>query len=65
MYYSTQLYILQDSLGPIKCVLIREVSSFQGANKSYCYEVGTQSSVLIREQFHCMHVQVQASIIYI
>ncbi len=28
-----------DPLGPIKCVLIREVSSFQGANN--LYEVGT------------------------
>ncbi len=36
-----------DTLGPIKCVLIREVSSFQGANN--IYEVGTWSSVLIRE----------------
>ncbi len=33
----------------IKCVLIREVSSFQGANNTYLYEVGTRSSVLIRE----------------
>ncbi len=30
-----------DTLGPIKCVLIREVSSFQGANNTYLYEVGT------------------------
>ncbi len=35
-----------DTLRPIKCVLIREVSSFQGANNTYLYEVG---SVLIRE----------------
>ncbi len=38
-----------DTLGPIKCVLIREVSSFQGANNTSIYEVGTWSSVLIRE----------------
>ncbi len=38
-----------DTLGPIKCVLIREVSSFQGATNTYLYEVGTWSSVLIRE----------------
>ncbi len=31
------------------CVLIREVSSFQGANITYLYEVGIWSSVLIRE----------------
>ncbi len=30
-------------------VLIREVSSFQGANNAHLYEVGTWSSVLIRE----------------
>ncbi len=38
-----------NTLGPIKCVLIREMSSFQGANNRYLYEVGTWSSVLIRE----------------
>ncbi len=38
-----------DTLGPIKCVLIREVSSFQGANNTYLHKVGTWSSVLIRE----------------
>jgi len=38
-----------DTLGPLKCVLIRGVSSFQGANNTYLYEVGTWSSVLIRE----------------
>ncbi len=38
-----------DTLGPLKCVLIREVSSFQGANNTYLYEVGTWSSVMIRE----------------
>ncbi len=38
-----------DTLGPMKCVLIREVSSFQGVNTTYLYEVGTWSSVLIRE----------------
>ncbi len=38
-----------DTLGPIKCVLIREVSSFQGANNASLYELGTWSSVLIRE----------------
>ncbi len=37
-----------DILGPIKRVLLREVSSFQGANYTYLYEVGTWSSVLIR-----------------
>ncbi len=35
-----------DTLRPPKC---REVSSFQGANNTYLYEVGTWSSVLIRE----------------
>ena len=38
-----------DTLGPLKCVLIRGVSSFHGANNTYLYEVGTWSSVLIRE----------------
>ena len=38
-----------DTLGPLKCVLIRGVSSFQGANNAYLYEVRTGSSVLIRE----------------
>ena len=38
-----------DTLGPLKCVLVREVSSFQGANITYLYRVGTWSSVLIRE----------------
>ncbi len=42
-----------DTLGPIKCVLIREVSSFQGVNSTYLhvhvYEVGTWPSILIRE----------------
>ncbi len=38
-----------DTFGPIKCVLIREVSSFQGANSTHIYEVGTWASVLIRE----------------
>jgi len=38
-----------DTLGPLKCVLIRGVSSFQGANNTYLYEVGTWSSVLIGE----------------
>jgi len=38
-----------DTLGPLKCVLIRGVSSFQGANNTYLYEVGTWSSVLIRK----------------
>ncbi len=32
-----------DALGPIKCVLIREVSSFRGR---IIYRVGTWSSVL-------------------
>ena len=31
------------------CVCTREVSSFQGENITYLYEVGTWSSVLIRE----------------
>ncbi len=35
-----------DTFGPTKCVLIREASSFQGG---ILYEVGTWSSVLIRE----------------
>ncbi len=38
-----------DTLGPIKCVLVREVFSFHGANNTYLYEVGTWSSVLIKE----------------
>ncbi len=38
-----------DTLGPMKCDLIREVSSFRGANNTYLYEVWTWSSVLIRE----------------
>ena len=38
-----------DAFGPLKCVLIRGVSSFQGANNTYLYEVGTWSSVLTRE----------------
>ena len=38
-----------DTLGPLVCVLIRGVSSFQGANNTYLCEVGTWSSVLIRE----------------
>ena len=38
-----------DTLGPLKCVLIRGVSSFQGANNTYLYEVGTWSSVLNKE----------------
>ncbi len=38
-----------DTFGKINRVLIREVSSFQGANNTYFYKVGTWSSVLIRE----------------
>jgi len=38
-----------DTLGPLKCVLIRGVSSFQGENNTYLYKVGIWSSVLIRE----------------
>ncbi len=38
-----------DTLGPIKCVLIREMSSFQGVNNTHLYEFGTWSSILIRE----------------
>ncbi len=38
-----------DTPGPLKCVLIREVSSFQGVNNTYLYDVGTWSSVLNRE----------------
>ena len=34
---------------PLKCVLIRGVSSFQEANNTYLYEVGTWASVLIGE----------------
>ncbi len=34
---------------PTKCVPIREGSSFQGANTTYLLEVGTSSSILIRE----------------
>ncbi len=37
------------TLGPMKCVLIREVSSFQGSNNTCVYEVGTWTSVPIRE----------------
>ncbi len=32
-----------DCLEPIKCALIREVSSFQGTNNASLYEVGTWS----------------------
>ena len=39
----------RDTIGPLKCVLIREVSSFQGKNNTYLYIVGTWSSVLIKE----------------
>ncbi len=43
-----------DALGPMKFALIRVVSSFQGAN--ILYEVGTWSSVLIREvSFNPIH----------
>ncbi len=42
---SSSCVILFYALGPMKCVLITEVSSFQGAFN----EVGTWSSVLIRE----------------
>ena len=38
-----------DTLGLLKCVLIREVSSFQGANITYLYGVGTWSSVRVSE----------------
>ncbi len=39
-----------DTLGPINCVLIREVSSLQGTNNACFHEVWTWSiSVLIRE----------------
>ncbi len=37
--------LIRAPLGP----LIREVSSYQGVNNTYIYEVGTWSSVLIRE----------------
>ena len=37
-----------DTIGLLNCVLIREVSSFQGVNNTYLYEVGTWSGVLIR-----------------
>ncbi len=33
-----------DTLGPLNCILIKEVSSFQGANSTYLYKVGTWSS---------------------
>ena len=32
-----------DTLGPLQCVLIGGVSSFQGANNTYLHEVGTWS----------------------
>ena len=32
-----------DTLGPLQYVLIRGVSSFQGVNNTYLYEVGTWS----------------------
>ena len=38
-----------DTIGLLNCVLIREVSSFQGVNNTYLYGVGTWSGVLIRE----------------
>ncbi len=37
-----------DTLGPIKCVLIREVSSLPGANNTYLVKL---ASVLIREVY--------------
>jgi len=36
------------TLGPLKCVPMREVSSFQAVNNTYFCEVGTWSGVLIR-----------------
>jgi len=55
-----------DTLGPLKCVLIRGVSSFQGANNTYLCEVGAWSIVLIREVssflqegFHCCHMPIR------
>jgi len=36
-------------LGPLKCVLIGEVSSFRGVNNTYLYEFETWSNVLIRD----------------
>ncbi len=49
MYIRTSL--IRTPRGPIQCVLIREVSSFQGENNTciYLYEVRTWSSVLSRE----------------
>ncbi len=42
-----------DTLGPIKYVLIRKVSSFQGTNNIHSYEVGTWSSVLCPDLGRC------------
>jgi len=47
--YSGTTLIRTDTFGPLKCVLTRKVSSFQGVNNTYSYEVGIWSSVLIRE----------------
>jgi len=38
-----------DTIGPLKCVQMREVSSFQEVNNTYLYGVGTWLSVVIRE----------------
>jgi len=36
-----------DTIRPLKCVIITEVSSFQGVNNTYLYEVGIWLSILI------------------
>ena len=42
---------MQTPLVPVKSVLIREVSLFQGLNYTHLYCVGTRKSVLIKEIF--------------
>ena len=42
-----------DTIRLLKCVMIREVSSFQGVNNTYLYEVGIWLTVLIRKVSTC------------
>ena len=42
---------MRTPLGPVKSVLIREVSLFQGLNYTHLYCVETRKSVLVREVF--------------
>jgi len=44
------------TLGSLKCVLIRGLSSFQAVNNTYLYEVGTWSDGCpLREEVHCVY----------